>query len=215
LFDLDADPAEIARHFMKDKLVGSFVARRPGIRIPRTWDTFELIIRVILGQQVSVAGATTLTGRVVQKYGQPLFEQSGIPGLTHAFPKPQVLASADLAAPIGLPRTRAKSISGLAAAVGSDPRLLSCEGDLDAIVKRLVALPGIGPWTANYMALRGLRKNDAFPESDIGLLRAATKPGKQRLKPAELLRLAERWRPLRGYAAMHLWMSDFAKGERL
>jgi AraC family transcriptional regulator of adaptative response / DNA-3-methyladenine glycosylase II len=114
---------------------------------------------------------------------------------------------ADLAAPVGLPRTRARSISGLAAAVASDPSLLADQGELDDVVARLVALPGIGPWTANYVAMRGLRKDDAFPESDLGLLRAATKPGRERLKPSELLRLAERWRPLRGYAAMHLWLS--------
>jgi 3-methyladenine DNA glycosylase/8-oxoguanine DNA glycosylase len=86
--------------------------------------------------------------------------------------------------------------------------LLSDEGELDAVVARLVALPGIGPWTANYVAMRGLRKDDAFPESDLGLLRAATKARQDRMKPAELLELAERWRPLRGYAAMHLWFSE-------
>jgi AraC family transcriptional regulator, regulatory protein of adaptative response / DNA-3-methyladenine glycosylase II len=205
LFDLDADLVAIARHFEKDKLIGPLVHKRPGIRIPGCWDPFELTIRV--GQQVSVPGATTLTGRVVRLHGEPLFEQAGIPGLTHAFPSPQALAGADLAAPVGLPRTRARSISSLAAAVASDPSLLGDQGELDDVVARLVALPGIGPWTANYVAMRGLRKDDAFPESDLGLLRAATKPGRERLKPSELLRLAERWRPLRGYAAMHLWLS--------
>jgi 3-methyladenine DNA glycosylase/8-oxoguanine DNA glycosylase len=210
LFDLDADPAEIVSHFEKDRLIGALVAKRPGIRIPGCWDTFEMIIRVILGQQVSVAGATTLTGRVVRLHGEPLFERAAVAGLTHAFPRPQALAGADLAAPVGLPRTRARSISGLAAAVASDPALLGDQGELDEVIARLVALPGIGPWTANYVALRGLRKSDAFPESDLGLLRATTKPGRDRLKPAELLRLAEKWRPLRGYAAMHLWLSEMA-----
>jgi AraC family transcriptional regulator, regulatory protein of adaptative response / DNA-3-methyladenine glycosylase II len=208
LFDLDADPVGIARHFSKDKLIGPLVHKRPGIRIPRCWDPFELTIRVILGQQVSVAGATTLTGRVVRLHGKPLFEEAGIPGLSHAFPNPQALARTDLAVPVGLPRTRARSISGLAAAVASDPALLGGQGKLDEVIERLVALPGIGPWTANYVAMRGLRKDDAFPESDLGLLRSATKPDCERLKPAELLRLAEKWRPLRGYAAMHLWLSE-------
>jgi 3-methyladenine DNA glycosylase/8-oxoguanine DNA glycosylase len=108
LFDLDADLVAIARHFDKDKLIGPLVHKRPGIRIPGCWDPFELTIRVILGQQVSVPGATTLTGRVVRLHGEPLFEQAGIPGLTHAFPPPQALV---------LPRTRVRSISGLAAAV--------------------------------------------------------------------------------------------------
>jgi 3-methyladenine DNA glycosylase/8-oxoguanine DNA glycosylase len=207
LFDLDADLVAIARHFEKDKLIGPLAYKRPGIRIPGCWDPFELTIRVNLGQQVSVPGATRLTGRVVRLHCQPLFEQVGIPGLTHSFPPPQALVGADLAAPVGLSRTRARSISGLAAAVASDPSLLADQGELDDVVARLVALPGIGPRTANYVAMRGLRKDDAFPESDLGLLRAATKPGRERLKPSELLRLAERWRPLRGYAAMHLWLS--------
>lgn len=208
MFDLDAAPDKISRHFADDELIGPLVARRPGLRVPGAWDAFEFSVRVILGQQVSVAGATTLTGRLVKRHGVELFAEPPLPGLTHAFPRAATLANADLA-PIGLPRTRARSISSFASAVAGDAGLLCGGPDLAAVIARLVALPGIGPWTANYIAMRALGQPDAFPESDLGLLRAATKPGKGRMKPADLLLMAERWRPLRAYAAMQLWLSGY------
>jgi AraC family transcriptional regulator of adaptative response / DNA-3-methyladenine glycosylase II len=184
MFDLDAQPAEISERLACDDVIGPLVARRPGIRIPGTWNAFEFSVRVILGQQVSVAGATTLSGRLVRRHGLEAFADPALPGLTHVFPRAASLADLDLS-PIGLPRARARSISLSASAVAADTALLDRGGDLTTVITRLVALPGIGPWTANYIATRALRQANAFPESDLGLLRAATKAGHGRLRPPD------------------------------
>jgi 3-methyladenine DNA glycosylase/8-oxoguanine DNA glycosylase len=210
MFDLEMVPAEIAKHFARDKLIGPLVAARPGLRVPGAWDAFEFSVRVMLGQQVSVAGATTLARRLVSIHGRKLFDEPALPTLTHAFPSPTTLADADIA-PIGLPRARARAISEFASRVASDATLLDRTGDLAMVIARLVALRGIGPWTANYIAMRALGQRDAFPESDLGLLRAATKTGHDRMSPADLLKTAERWRPLRAYAAMQLWLSEYPR----
>lgn len=199
VFDLDADPAAIAAHLARDPLLAPRVAGRPGLRVPGAWDAFELAVRAILGQQVSVAAATTLAGRLVAAHGTPL----GVPapaGVRSLFPSPAALADADLG-PIGLPRARAAAIRALAAALVRDPALLDAAGDLDATVRRLATLPGIGPWTAEYIAMRALREPDAFPATDLGLLRALGATG-------SLASRAERWRPWRAYAAMHLWLGE-------
>jgi len=126
-------------------------------------------------------------------------------GLTHAFPRPERLAAADLAH-LGMPRARIASLAALARAAADDPRLFELEGDLDAKVARLRALPGIGEWTAQVVAMRALREPDAFPAGDVGLLRAMAGAGARgRPSPASLLAHAERWRPWRAYAAQHLW----------
>jgi AraC family transcriptional regulator of adaptative response / DNA-3-methyladenine glycosylase II len=210
LFDLDADTTVIENHLAQDIRLATAVAARPGLRVPGAWDDFELAVRAILGQQVSVAGATTMAGRLVAAYGDRVPETAGgAPGLQRLFPRPEALASADLTT-IGLTRARAASISALASAVVADRDLMRPFETLDATVAKLVSLPGIGPWTAQYIAMRALRQPDAFPASDLGLLRAlATAEG--RPSPAALLEVAEAWRPWRAYAVLHLWMSETPK----
>jgi AraC family transcriptional regulator of adaptative response / DNA-3-methyladenine glycosylase II len=210
VFDLDADPARIAAHLGQHALLAPLVAARPGSRVPGAWEPFELAVRAILGQQVSVAGATTLAGRLVARFGARLPDGVSLPGLSRLFPRPADLACADLRE-IGLPRARAASISAFGAAVAADPELLHPGNALETLTGRLAGLPGIGPWTAHYIAMRAMREPDAFPASDLGLLRAATEPGGARVSPAVLLARAEAWRPWRAYAAMHLWASDAAR----
>jgi AraC family transcriptional regulator of adaptative response / DNA-3-methyladenine glycosylase II len=175
--------------------------------VPGSWDPFELSIRAIIGQQISVAGARTIAGRLVTRTGDRLPEPAG--HLVGLFPRPEQVATADMTA-IGMPGARARSIVGFAAAVVADPGLLEPSEDLDAIARRLRALPGVGEWTAQYIALRGLKHPDAFPASDLGILRALAGPGGRRPTPAEALARAEAWRPYRAYAAQHLWSSDAA-----
>ena len=203
LFDLDADPALIANHLGRSRQLAPLVARRPGLRVPGAWDGFELAVRAILGQQVTVRGATTLAGRMVREFGMPLAQAED--GLTHRFPGAERLADADLAS-IGLPRARAATIHALAAAVARGELALDASRDLDDAVARLVAIPGIGTWTAHYIAMRALGEPDAFPAADLGLRRALAN-GTARLTRARVAELAEAWRPWRAYAALHLWTS--------
>jgi AraC family transcriptional regulator of adaptative response / DNA-3-methyladenine glycosylase II len=207
LFDLDADTTAIESHLAQDGRLADIVAARPGLRVPGAWDDFELAVRAILGQQVSVAGARTMAGRLVAAFGGTVPETAGAtPGLQRLFPRPETLASADLTT-IGLTRARAATISALARAVAADRDLMRPFETLAATVERLVSLPGIGPWTAQYIAMRALRQPDAFPASDLGLLRAMATP-EGRPSPAALTLMAEAWRPWRAYAAQHLWMSE-------
>jgi AraC family transcriptional regulator of adaptative response / DNA-3-methyladenine glycosylase II len=201
-FDLDADVAAIDAHLGRDPLLAPLVAARPGLRVPGAWDPFELAVRAIVGQQVSVAGARTIAGRIVARSGGRLAEPSG--SIVALFPTPDQLAAADLSA-IGMPGARARAIVGFASAVAADPGLLAPSEDLDEIVRRLTALPGIGEWTAQYVALRGLKHPDAFPASDLGILRALAGPDGPRPTPAAALARAESWRPYRAHAAQHLW----------
>lgn len=201
-FDLDADVPAIDAHLGADPLLAPLVAARPGIRAAGAWDPFELAIRAIVGQQISVAGARTITGRIVERSGDRLASPVGT--VVALFPTPVQLAEADLAA-IGMPATRVRTIQNLASAVAANPALLDATGDLDADVARLRELPGVGEWTAQYIALRALKHPDAFPASDIGILRALAGPDGHRPTPAEALDRAERWRPYRAYAAQHLW----------
>jgi AraC family transcriptional regulator, regulatory protein of adaptative response / DNA-3-methyladenine glycosylase II len=209
IFDLGADPAIIGAHLAEDPRLAPLVAARPGLRVPGAWDGFELAVRGILGQQISVAAATRLAGRLVAAYGAQLSPAADASSLTHVFPSPAQLADAELAVTLGMPRARAAAITGLAASAAADPRLFGPNGDLEETVARLRALPGIGEWTAQYIAMRALREPDAFPAADIGLLRAmATEAG--RPAPAQLLARAAAWRPWRAYAALHLWTSGAA-----
>jgi AraC family transcriptional regulator of adaptative response / DNA-3-methyladenine glycosylase II len=204
-FDLDADVDAIDRHLVRDPLLAPLVAAHPGLRVPGAWDPFELAIRAIVGQQVSVAGARTIAGRIVARAGDWLPAPSG--SVVALFPTPDQLAAADLTA-IGMPGARARAIVGFASAVAGDPRLLAPSEDLEAIVRRLKALPGIGEWTAQYVALRGLKHPDSFPASDLGILRALADPDGRRPTPAEALARAEAWRPYRAYGAQHLWSAS-------
>jgi len=204
LLDLDADAVSIDEHLAHDGFA-SHVASRPGVRIPGAWDDFELAVRAILGQQVSVAAATTLAGRLVAAFGRTLDDRREPARL---FPTPRVLADADIGA-IGLPRARANAIAALARALCADPTLLRSADSLEATIERLCRLPGIGAWTAQYIAMRALHEPDAFPATDLGLLRASQTEA-ARPTPAFLLASAERWRPWRAYAAMRLWLQGAA-----
>ncbi len=205
VFDLAADPVAIGAQLSEDPALAPLIAARPGLRVPGAWDGFELAIRAILGQQISVEAAIVLAGKLVARYGAPL--EAPREGLTHLFPRPERLAAEDLAALGLMPGARARALSSIAAAVVADPQILGTRGDLDEAVRALKSLPGIGEWTAQYIAMRQLREPDAFPAADIGLMRALEDEAGVRPTPAELLARAEAWRPWRAYAAQHLWAS--------
>jgi AraC family transcriptional regulator of adaptative response / DNA-3-methyladenine glycosylase II len=203
-FDLAADPLSIAAHLKHDPVLAPLLKLRPGLRVPGAWDGFELAIRAVLGQQITVSAAIRLAGRLVAAHGEPLAHPE--PHLTHVFPTPATLARADLAV-LGMPRSRAATLSRVAAAALDNPELFGANCDLEAAITRLRAIPGVGEWTAQYIAMRQLREPDAFPAADIGLMRALTDAGGQRPSAKDLLARAEPWRPWRAYAAQHLWAS--------
>jgi DNA-3-methyladenine glycosylase II len=207
LFDCDADPDAIANCLAGDPALAPLVAARPGLRLPGAWDPFETGCRAILGQQVSVAAAIGLAGKLVAAFGIPLAEPMG--GLTHVFPMPADLVEADVALALNMPRARGAAIRALAAAALADPDLFAPAESLEAAVLRFTAIRGIGPWTAQYIAMRALKLPDALPVGDVGLLRALA-TGTGRPSPAALLAQAEAWRPYRAYAAQHLWAADEA-----
>ncbi len=205
VFDLSADIRRIAAQLAEDTTMAPLVAARPGLRVPGAWDEFELAIRAVLGQQITVNAARRLAGKLSADYGRPIQSTDhALPGLTTLFPRPECLAAADLTK-LGVPRSRAATLANLAAA---GPDLFSNGQDIEAAVANLKDLPGIGEWTAQYIAMRALRDPDAFPAADIGLLRAMAEPNGERPSPTTLLARAETWRPWRAYAAQHLWTSD-------
>lgn len=207
VFDLSADPDTIGAHLALDPALAPLVAARPGLRVPGAWDGFELAVRAIFGQQITVPAATRLLGKLVQAHGTLLPEEMlGINGLTHVFPSPARLAATALG--LGMPRARAAAVNSLAGTLMANPAIFSPGASLEAAITKLRALPGIGEWTAQYVAMRELREPDAFPAADIGLMRALATPDGRRPTPSELLELAERWRPWRAYAALHLWASE-------
>ncbi len=201
-FDLTADPLAIAAHLSVDPLLAPMVEARPGLRVPGAWDGFELAIRAVLGQQISVAAAARLAGKLVAAYGEPLADPEG--ALTRVFPRPVALASTDLAT-LGVPRSRAAALSAVAKAAIADPIPFDAACGVDEAVRRLRSIRGVGEWTAQYIALRQLREPDAFPASDLGLLRAMERREGRRLSTSEMLDRAKVWRPWRGYAAQHFW----------
>jgi AraC family transcriptional regulator, regulatory protein of adaptative response / DNA-3-methyladenine glycosylase II len=204
VFDLAADPLAISAHLATDPSLAPLVSRRPGLRVPGAWDGFELALRAVLGQQITVAGAIRLAGRMVAQYGAAMRSPDG--ELTHVFPEPTVLARAKLTS-LGMPASRAATLSAIAAAVVANPDLLGAHLGLEEAIKRLRSIRGVGEWTAQYIALRQLREPDAFPAADIGLLRAFADGEGRRPAASELLEKAEKWRPWRAYAAQHLWTS--------
>ena len=207
MFDLDADVEAIAAHLAKDERLAPLVARRPGLRTPGAWDPFEHAVRAIFGQQITVAGARTLAGKLVRLCGTPVSRaRSDHDGLTHAFPTPQQIAAADFTN-FGMPGARVKALLSLAQTAIAEPKLFDPSTMREDVLARMLALPGFGEWTVQYWALRALRDSDAFPAADVGLLRALTADGK-RLSPEALTRRAEAWRPWRAYAAQHLWTSS-------
>jgi AraC family transcriptional regulator of adaptative response / DNA-3-methyladenine glycosylase II len=200
MFGMDVDPHVVDRHLSGSRLLRPLVARRPGLRVPGTLDPFELGVRAILGQQVTVKGASTLAGRLVAALGEPLETPAGT--VTHLFPTPRLVAAADLSR-IGMPQSRRDTVTRFAAAVAAGDVVLDRAADSRLGRRRLLAIPGIGPWTADYIAMRALRDPDAMPTGDLGLRRAI-----ERLAPgSELAAQSEAWRPWRAYAAMHLWAS--------
>ncbi|WLH25155.1 DNA-3-methyladenine glycosylase [Pseudomonas sp. FP215] len=202
MFDLDAVPEVINAQLAQDPLMAQLVVARPGLRLPGTWDGLELAIRAVLGQQITVVAAIRLAGKLVAQYGQALPTPRA--GITHLFPTPEVLAAADLAT-LGMPKARGRTLSGVAQALLDDPQLFEPKASLKDGVARLVALPGIGEWTAQYIAMRQLREADAFAPGDIGLINALAALEGGPVSARQLLARAEAWRPLRAYAAQHLW----------
>jgi len=190
LFDLDASPDSIAGVLMKDATLRPFVARFPGTRVPGCWDEFEALLRTVVGQQVSVAGAATVMRRLTERIG--------------VTPEAIAASSPAIIAQLGMPGRRAETIWNLGVMVQSGELMLN-ERDPQRFYDQLVAIPGIGPWTAEYLKMRILHYPDAFPAGDLGLQKALV-PG-QRLTEKQLLVKAERWRPWRSYATMLLWRS--------
>jgi AraC family transcriptional regulator of adaptative response / DNA-3-methyladenine glycosylase II len=200
MLDLDANPAEVAEALCVDPLMRELVAKAPGRRVPGAADGEEIAVRAVLGQRVSLGGAATLAGRLVQAYGAPLANPVG--GVTHAFPTSSSLAASDDA--WAMPASRIRAIRGLAGALASGDVVLHPDADRRETEDRLLALPGIGPWTASYIAMRALHDVDAFLPSDLGVKHALDRLGLDSRPPAaELISLA--WRPYRAYALQHLW----------
>jgi AraC family transcriptional regulator, regulatory protein of adaptative response / DNA-3-methyladenine glycosylase II len=214
VFDVGADVEAIRAHLASDALLAPLITARPGLRVPGGWDGFELAVRAILGQQVTVVAARGLGQKLLALHGEPLAPELTEDGLLHrTFPRPQRLASADLTV-LGMPAARARTLSQLAAAAVADAALFQPGPSLEDTLARFTRLPGIGDWTAQYIALRAVREPDAFPASDVALLRAASQADGARPTPQQLLRRAEAWSPWRAYAAQHLWTADATRHSR-
>ena len=200
LFDLDADPGVIAAHLARDPRLAAHVRARPGLRVVGAFDAFEVAVRTVLGQQVSVAAARTIAGRLGARLGEAIATPH--PELGRLFPRAEVIARAaagDVAA-LGIPGRRAVTLLAIARAVSRGELALDGAGDPAGIVAQIVAMPGVGPWTAHYLAMRGLGWPDAFPEGDLVLRKALGGVSGREARAA-----AERWRPWRAYGATHLW----------
>jgi AraC family transcriptional regulator of adaptative response / DNA-3-methyladenine glycosylase II len=204
LFDLNADPVRIAETLDEDPVLRRAVRALPGLRLPGAWDPFEVMVRAVLGQQISVKAASTLAGRIARRFGKPIVDRSPSQ-ITHVFPNAEVLSDADLRA-VGLTAARARTIRNMAAAVCDGSLRLDSSPGLDAVVESMMAIDGIGEWTAQYIAMRAFSEPDAFPFGDLGLRRAVSKDGAL-ISNAALKQMAERWRPWRAYAAIYLWNS--------
>lgn len=203
LLDLDADPAAIGDGLGDDGLLGAFWRTLPGLRVPSTVDGSELALRAVLGQQVSVAGARTLAGRLAQRWGEPLPAPRG--ALLRAFPEPGRIAALD-PRELGMPQARAHALIALAAALAAGRLTLDPAADRDAVAEDLLALRGIGPWTVQYVRMRALGDPDAFLPADLGVRRALEALGLAG-DPRSAAALAEHWRPWRAYAVQYLWRS--------
>nr|WP_092000035.1 AlkA N-terminal domain-containing protein [Paraburkholderia lycopersici] len=226
MFDLQADPATIAAHLRTDPWLAPLVAAVPGLRVPGAWSGFELVVRAIVGQQVSVKAATTIVGRLVERVGKRIDDHA------HArtawrFPTPAALAAADLAG-IGMPGKRVAALQGFAQAVAGGAVVIerdygaadtltprgkrqsrqidaTATADLDAMRAALLALPGIGPWTVEYVAMRAWRDANAWPATDLVLMQAIAARDPALARATQQRTRTDAWRPWRAYAAMHLW----------
>jgi AraC family transcriptional regulator, regulatory protein of adaptative response / DNA-3-methyladenine glycosylase II len=203
MFDLDADPSAIARTLRADPRLRPLLRKRPGLRLPSGWDGFEIAVRAVVGQQVSVAAARTITTGLVERHGIALPDTFTSLGFTRLFPTPESLAAADLA-DIGLTRSRADTVRGVARALLDGRIDFRPDTTLEDFIADWTALPGIGPWTAQYIALRALGHPDAFPAEDLVLQKIVPDDG-SRLSASALRARADAWRPWRGYAVIHLW----------
>ena len=206
LFDTRTDPRRIRRALERDLRLRKVMARLPGLRVPGAWDPFEVAVRAVIGQQISVAAAVTVARRLIEAFGSPWPELPG--GSWRGFPTPEALASAPLEDVPGL-RLRAPVVRALAAAVSSGALRLDGSWPLEEVVAALCSIRGIGPWTASIVALRALGDPDALPAADLGLRRALGRKGLL-ASAREVERRAERWRPWRGYATLWLWSEGAA-----
>lgn len=201
LFAIDEDPAPAVEHLSDDRLVGELVAQQPWLRVPRCWDPFEASVRIIVGQQISVAAATTITGRIVHTLGQQVPNSAA---LDRIFPSADDLAEADLNG-LGLTHQRKTTLQQFAQAVASGSLDLRMSGAIEEVALRWCALPGIGPWTAQMAAMRILQHNDVMPSSDLGIRRSASRLVGNPISSRELDDRSAAWRPFRSWAAQHLW----------
>ena len=205
LFDLDADPASVNELLRRDPLLRPLVKARPGLRVPGHPDGVEQSLRAVVGQQVSVAGARTLTGRVVAQIGKPLDAPSG--SITHQFPTAAAIVGLVESDGLPMPKARARAVHGLMSALADGSIRIDPGADRDGLRAQMVALPGIGPWTAEYVLMRAVGDPDAFLPTDLGVKRALESlevDGSPRAATAR----AEAWRPWRAYANAHLWASQ-------
>jgi len=206
VFDVGADVTAITAHLAKDQTLAPLIVSRPGLRTQGCWGGFELAVRAVLGQQITVEAARQLGSRLVLLCGDPL-RNAADPRLVRTFPSPERVATVDLSR-IGMPKARRATLQALAQAAASNPRLFEPLGSIEDSLAQLRAIRGIGPWTAQYIALRALRDPDAFPVTDIGILRSAASPAGVVPTAPQLILRAEAWRPWRAYAAQYLWTVD-------
>lgn len=216
MFDLDTDPRPIDALLRTDPVLSPLVSAHPGLRVPGAWDGFELAVRAVLGQQITVVAATALARRLVEAHGEALpgpvggltlAEGMSLQELTHLFPSATHLEGATIT---GMPRSRATTLSSLATTALDDRRLFGPYASLQEAVTRLRSMSGVGEWTAQYIAMRALREPDAFPATDIALARALVPTG-PRPTGTQVLERARHWQPWRAYATLHLW-SALARG---
>jgi AraC family transcriptional regulator, regulatory protein of adaptative response / DNA-3-methyladenine glycosylase II len=212
LFDLGADIETIDDHLSRDPVLAPLVAQRPGLRAPGSWDGFEIAVRAVLGQQISVVAARRLAGQLVALHGRAVPRSFLIhPGLSHVFVTAKQLASASSIG-LAMPIARLTTLRAISEASLTDPNLFRPLGSIEEAIARLRTIRGIGEWTAQYIALRGLREMDAFPATDIGLLRSVASIDGEKTTSANLSSRAESWRPWRAYAAQHLWAAEGSTG---
>ena len=208
VFDLGADIETIDNHLSGDPVLAPLVAQRPGLRAPGGWDGFEIAVRAVLGQQITVVAARRLAGQLVALHGRIVPKSFRIhSALSRVFPTAKRLATATSIG-LGMPAARSAALQAVAAAALTDPNMFRPFGNVEDTVARLRTIRGIGEWTAQYIALRAIREMDAFPVTDIGLLRSVTSMDGKKTTAANLLSRAESWRPWRAYAAQHLWAAD-------
>lgn len=203
MFDLDADMQVIQQQLSQHQILADTIIKYPGLRLPGCWDKFEFSIRAILGQQISVKAATTLANRIALKYGEQAMKNPS--GLSHIFPQTEALNNVDYQ-DIGLTKSRISTLHNWLAFYQQRHDILSCYDNIETLEQTLIKIKGIGPWTVNYLAMRGLSDPDAFPSADLGIIKALTVNGN---KPSnkEILALSKQWQPWRAYAAIYLWHS--------